>query len=401
LCLNCSAYNLSASQDFKIQSTFALSYLTANRTVATSVYAPDSELNSACLSSIKNNNLYATGMNVANLLTANKMNFMQYSYTNTALILTAENLKSTGNITANICDVEGVYSELREKPFVVNGDFEVYAAKKPAQKTSLSGILSNYSQMSHKECLCIVKAGTFNIERSGIKYNQPANTITYYTDGDDQSGVSKSLNLASFQNQISNYQKTYKINKWIFELGNLKTKNELIIPINLLDLQEYIEYDYTLIPSYYGYNGDGSVGEWDDHYSLRVAYKFVADTTVPCNYYFYTAPYSIESKNGKCFPVAPRSKSSTSNDNDVIMNYFIENVQNQAVFYVPLVIRTGTISNLWWSYSQMYDYTGSRVYEFSTQINTRFNVLCDAQYGADGKVKSYNCYIYFLNGMNY
>jgi hypothetical protein len=99
--------------------------------------------------------------------------------------------------------------------------------------------------------------------------------------------------------------------------------------------------------------------------------------------------------------VAPRSKSTTTNENDVIMNYFIENVQNQAVFYVPLVIRTGTISNLWWSYSQMYDYTGSRVYEFSTQINTRFNVLCDAQYGTDGKVKSYNCYIYFLNGMNY
>jgi hypothetical protein len=405
-----SADSLIVNNNFNVPNNLFINDVYTNSLNTTNYVNYGMSITNGTITSVFSTSVSATNIDKVSKLNTNYMVYNgegHHTYGQTANNVYATNIYDDRmNVSAiNVGEANKSYQ------LTVNGDFEVFP-NSGVNKTSLSGILSDYKENSHSNCMCRVRAGTFNIAESkwiseGVYdwfyYNQDPNTITIYKDGDPDDGVEKTLDLANFSNQIKHYQKKYGVNKWIFELGNLKNKHELLIPIYLNELQPFIKYEFSFLPVYLGCNGDYNKGELDLNYYLRVKYKFQYLTSLPCNYYFYTIPYSMEQLGTKSIPIAPNLVNGQPN---VVANHFVENVNNTFVTFEPLII-WGTNLNVpntnWWNFNKMCKVLGvnhQRI--FATQINTRFYVLNEAVVDENTQATiGYNCYIYFLNGMNY
>ena len=405
-----SADSLIVDNNFNVQNDLSLNSVYTNSLDTTNYMNYGMSITNGTITNVSSTSVQTDTIDKVSNLKTTDMVFTsrkQSTYAQTAHNITATNIYDT---TMNVSAIN-VGEQNKSYQLYVNGDFEVFP-NSGVNKTSLSGILSDYKENSHRDCMCRVRAGTFNLSYSKwlspgnyafFNYNQNPNTITIYKDGDPDDGVDKTLELANFSNQIKNYQKKYGVNKWIFELGNLKNKHELMIPVYLNELQPYIKYEFSFLPVYLGNNGDYEKGEQDFNYYLRLKYKFQYLTSLPCNYYFYTIPYSMEQLSNNSIPIAPNLNSSKPN---VIKNHFVENVKNAFITFEPLII-WGTSLNVpntnWWNFNKMCSVLGTNHQRiFATQINTRFYVLNEEiKDDTTHETIGYKCYIYFLNGMNY
>ena len=295
LCLNGSANNLTAKNDFKIQQNLTINYLSATETaIATAVQNTEGVFNSAHFDNLNVNYLSANNTEAYNTITANRL------VTNSGIAnnkIKCQNATESYLVKSTKLEVTGT----SYNAFTVKSDFKVYPTS-GVQQTSLSGILTNIKNAQIKNTVGIIayEPGTVN-------------TILYYNKNIPE-GAATEYNSTNLNNLIKNEN----LNTIIFRLGNLSRTTNVILPINVSMCKPTLTYHINLVV-------------FDNHQKNRFIVRFF--DTVKSNFYFYNAPKTVRSFGTYYIdPVVWPTKESESPDMSPVINFFTNVPANGSVY---------------------------------------------------------------------